>query len=492
MHARHIEVQSSATTATALFRPSSLALITALHDRFADRLQQLLNARTERQLALDAGEWPTSLPVGKEAEWTITRMPQALRDRRVELHCVAAEFGVGEAFSGGASTRVMDLEELLPVPGAALQAQAALYDSLRTQPAAAAMPVVFGPRSLSARDDTLRWDTRRACAALVDIALYLDQRAATSDTLCVRLSQLESVAEAELWRDIFRYFETSGTVTRGQINTTLAIETVPALFDIESIMHTLVDYTVAVTLDRYACLGSFVRSFRCFPQFILPDRNELMGNVHFLRCWELLLVQHAHRRQASAIASCALTIAPANDDSQRTARRLRALVERHAHAGFDGCGVADVQSIAIAREVFDRLMPGPHQQHRLRDDVYISGADLLQVPKGKITESGMRLNLEIALLGLYALENGETTLTIKDCRETPASIELAAAQLRHWVRHATGVLDNGRIVDRDYFEQLLADVVQKRAAAAALPAGLTGLLTDYVLGSAEPAGLLTK
>ena len=111
----------------------------------------------------------------------------------------------------------------------------------------------------------------------------------------------------------------------------------------------------------------------------------------------------------------------------------------------------------IVREVIERLMPGQHQQHRLCSDTHVTAADLLQIPKGKITEQGLRANLRIATAGLLAWDRGETILVLKGMRETRHSVEFAALQLRLWVRHDTGVLDDGRIIDDALFLDLLAD-----------------------------------
>ncbi|MCB1844198.1 MAG: hypothetical protein KDI09_14655, partial [Halioglobus sp.] len=288
----------ASSSAAELFNASSLALIGELHLRFEPQLQHLLEARSDRQSALDSGAWPTSLPSGDEQEWEVPRIPQDLRDRRVELHCDANDSKFVQAFETAASTLLVDLAELLPVPAGALLAQRTLRDTLRDRTGADGKTVVFGPRNLGAHETMLSWGTNAAHAALVDIALYLQNNAVISEVLGLRLGQLESVAEAELWRDIFGFLEAKGVVSPGQIKATLAVESVPALFDIDSIMRALGNYTVALGLDHHACMGSFVRSFRCYPQFILPDRNELTDDVHFLRSWNILLVQHAHRHGA--------------------------------------------------------------------------------------------------------------------------------------------------------------------------------------------------
>ncbi|MFZ8474694.1 malate synthase A, partial [Staphylococcus aureus] len=71
--------------------------------------------------------------------------------------------------------------------------------------------------------------------------------------------------------------------------------------------------------------------------------------------------------------------------------------EREASNGHDGTWVAHPGLIPVAMEVFDRLMPGPNQRDNKRTDVKVSAADLLNVPKGTVTEAGLRNNISVAI-----------------------------------------------------------------------------------------------
>ena len=111
-------------------------------------------------------------------------------------------------------------------------------------------------------------------------------------------------------------------------------------------------------------------------------------------------------------------------------------------------------------------------------EVPIEAADLLLVPRGRITERGMRLNIGTALahLGGHRDHPDEPTAL-----RAASAARLAAAQLWQWVRHETGVLDVGRIVTPALFEALL----DKELAAADDPEGLAvaARLQDRGLGT---------
>ena len=55
--------------------------------------------------------------------------------------------------------------------------------------------------------------------------------------------------------------------------------------------------------------------------------------------------------------------------------------------------------VPVAKEVFDRLMPGANQiASKKREDVKVGAADLIKwEPEGPITERGLRLNINVAI-----------------------------------------------------------------------------------------------
>ena len=78
--------------------------------------------------------------------------------------------------------------------------------------------------------------------------------------------------------------------------------------------------------------------------------------------------------------------------------KVRADKLREVRAGHDGTWVAHPALASIASEVFNKYMPTPNQLFRRREDVHVTGNDLLNtnVP-GKLTEAGIRQNLNIGL-----------------------------------------------------------------------------------------------
>ena len=128
--------------------------------------------------------------------------------------------------------------------------------------------------------------------------------------------------------------------------------------------------------------------------------------------------------------------------------------------GHDGTWVAHPALVPLAKEVFDAHMPGPNQLDRLRDDVQVSADDLLQVTKGKITEAGLRDNINIGVQYLAAWLGGNGCVPLNNLMEDAATAEISRAQVWQWVHHETGILDEGRNITYDYFKGLLGEEME--------------------------------
>ncbi len=91
----------------------------------------------------------------------------------------------------------------------------------------------------------------------------------------------------------------------------------------------------------------------------------------------------------------------------------------------------------------------------------MSAADLLQVVKGKITETGLRDNISVAVQYMAAWLGGNGCVPLNNLMEDAATAEISRAQVWQWVHHETGVLDEGRNVTYELFKTLLAEELQK-------------------------------
>jgi malate synthase len=185
--------------------------------------------------------------------------------------------------------------------------------------------------------------------------------------------------------------------------------------------------------------------------------------THFLRSYSQLVIKTCHRRKAYAIGGMAAQI-PIKNDEQANAEALakvRADKEREVTDGHDGTWVAHPALVQLATEIFDEHMPGDNQLDRLREDVHVSAADLLQVAKGKITEAGLRDNISIGVQYMAAWLGGNGCVPLNNLMEDAATAEISRAQVWQWVHHETGILDEGRNVTYALFKTLLGEELAK-------------------------------
>ena len=143
---------------------------------------------------------------------------------------------------------------------------------------------------------------------------------------------------------------------------------------------------------------------------------------------------------------------------------VRADKLREVRAGHDGTWVAHPALAAIATDVFNQHMPTPNQLYRRNEDHKITANDLLNmnVP-GKITESGIRKNLNIGLGYMEGWLRGIGCVPINYLMEDAATAEVSRSQLWQWCRHGVSTAE-GKNVDKSYALKLLREEADKLAS----------------------------
>jgi malate synthase len=465
-----------------ILSPRALAFIAALTWKFGPRVDELLRLREERQRRIDEGYMPDFLPETRElreSEWRVCEVPADLADRRVEITGPTDRKMIINALNSGARVFMADCEDSLsPTWHNIVQGQVNLRDAVnRTIEVDAGgkhyalnertATLVVRPRGWHLKEKHILVDGVAVPGALVDFGLYLYHNAAELKKRGTGpyfyLPKLESHLEARLWSDVFKYAEAQGVVEPGEIKVTVLIETILAAFETEEILYELKDHIVGQNCGRWDYIFSFIKKFNQYPECVLPDRAEVTMTTHFLRSYSKLVIKSCHRRGAYAIGGMAAQI-PIKDDpeaNQQALAKVRADKEREVQDGHDGTWVAHPGLVALATEIFDAHMPGPNQLHRLREDDHIEAADLLQVVKGKITEQGLRDNINIGVQYMAAWLGGNGCVPIRNLMEDAATAEISRAQVWQWVHHETGILEEGRDITYGYFKALLREEMEK-------------------------------
>jgi malate synthase len=461
----------------------ALALVAKLHRAFESRRQELLLRRAARQKEFDAGKLPDFLPETKkvrESDWKIAPQPQDMLDRRVEITGPTDRKMVINALNCGASTFMADFEDAnCPTWSNMIEGQINLRDAVRrtisfeqagkqyklNDKVAVLIP---RPRGWHLTEKHVVVDGKPVSGSIFDFALFFFHNAkellSRGSGPYFYLPKMESHLEARLWNDVFKMAQDELKVPQGSIKGTVLIETILAAFEMDEILWELKDHSAGLNIGRWDYIFSCIKKFRSNKNFCLADRGAVTMTAPFLRAYALTLVKTCHRRGAPAMGGMAAQIPIKNDPAANEAalEKVRADKLREVTDGCDGTWVAHPALVPIAREIFDKHMPGPNQYDRQRPDVSYGAKDLLDFqPEKPITEAGLRNNISVGVQYLGAWLAGNGCVPVFNLMEDAATAEISRSQIWQWMRSEKGVLDDGRKVTVELFRKLLAEEMPK-------------------------------
>jgi malate synthase len=480
--------------------PAALAFVETLCRRFEPRRQELLARRAARQKEFDAGKLPDFLPETRkirDLQWHVAAQPGDLLDRRVEITGPTDRKMVINALNSGASTFMADLEDAnSPTWDNMVSGQANLMDAVRgtisfeqsgrqyrlNEKHAVLIP---RPRGWHLDEKHATLDGKPISGALFDFGLNFFHNAAEllkrGSGPYYYLPKLESHLEARLWNDIFTFAQKELGVAHGSVRATVLIETLPAAFEMDEILWELKDHSAGLNIGRWDYIFSCIKKLRSHREFCLADRAQVTMTAPFMRGYALLLIKTCHRRNAPAMGGMAAQIPIKNDPAanELAMEKVRADKEREAADGCDGTWVAHPGLVPIAREIFDKHMPGPNQYGKQRPDVNVGAKELLDFqPEKPITEAGLRNNIQVGIQYLGAWLTGNGCVPIFNLMEDAATAEISRSQVWQWMRSPKGVLDDGRKVTRELFHALLVDELKKTPAIVGADAYAAGRYAD--------------
>ena len=462
----------------------ALALVATLHRAFEPRRAELLALRERRAAELDAGIEPDFLSetahIRNDPSWRVAPAPADLQDRRAEITGPVDRKMIINALNSGARVFMSDFEDSnTPTWQNTIEGQINLRDAVdgsisfsskgkeyRLNETLATLLV--RPRGWHLREKHMLVDGEQVSAGIFDFALFMFHNAKTllakGSGPYFYLPKMESHLEARLWNDVIVMTQDEIGVPQGSVRATVLIETILAAFEMEEILYELRDHSAGLNCGRWDYIFSCIKKFRSRPDFVLADRALVTMTTHFLNSYSLLAIKTCHKRGAHAIGGMAAQIPIKNDPvaNEEALGKVRADKEREANNGHDGTWVAHPGLVPIAVAAFDAVMPGPNQLDRLREDVTITGKDLLTfVPEGPITEAGLRVNVSVGVQYLGAWLNGIGCVPINNLMEDAATAEISRSQVWQWIHSAKGVLDDGRTVDVELFRAILAQEMEK-------------------------------
>ncbi|PSV44402.1 malate synthase A [Photobacterium indicum] len=457
----------------------ALLFLDAVVKKFAERRNELLALRDQRQLAFDNGELPDfrqdTKNIRDDKSWKVASIPTALQDRRVEITGPIDRKMVINALNSGAKVFMCCFEDAsAPSWENMINGQINLRDAnagtisytddtknkhyaLNDNPAL----LIARPRGLHLPEDHIQYNDQPIPGSLMDFALYFfhnyQTRAAQGLGVYYYIPKLESMEEAQWWDDVFDFTENYFKVETGTIRATVLIETLPAVFQMDEILYVMRNHIVAMNCGRWDYIFSYIKTLKNHKDRILPDRHGVGMDKTFLNAYSQLLVRTCHQRGALAMGGMSAFIP--HKDPKVMDQVLAKVVEdknRESNNGHDGTWVAHPHLVSTAMDIFDKHLAGKINQLDF-DSSYvgdITAKILLEPCEGVRNEEGVRKNIRIALYYIESWIQGVGCVPIYGLMEDAATAEISRASIWQWIHHGVS-LDDGQVFTASLFRKWL-------------------------------------
>jgi malate synthase len=499
MAANGVRIHPAAWTPQArqLLAPDALELVARAQRELGDERRRLLEARTGRQRAWDAGALPGFVPDGEHpdarGEWRIRELPRDLLRRRVEItgpisdpkmvinmlsrgedghRADAAMLDFEDAMKPSWSNVLQGLENLIGAADGTLSftrpaADGAPEKVYRLDPSD--MPLVMvRVRGLHLEETNVLVDGAPAAGGLFDLALSVHHSARTlldrGRTPKYYVPKCEHYLEARWWNRLFTLLEDALGLETGALRATFLIETLPAAFQVEEILYELRDHVAGLNVGRWDKIFSDIKVLRLHADRVLADRGTITMEQPWMRAYALHLIHTCHRRGAFAMGGMA-AFTPGQTPARREEQTRKVVADKRweASLGHDGCWVSHPYFIAHALEPFER----DNQLDVIPDTP--ARPELLPRGGGPYTLDGLRKNVRVGTAYLKGWNQDVGAVAWDDLMEDLATLEISRAQTWQWLRHRVQ-LDDGTAVTpervRSVFAEELARIEEELRATA--------------------------
>ena len=491
--ATYTSVEHSAELLTTEF----LDYLVHLHDRFMPRVEEARKRRLEAvEQAVRHGIMPGPLPRSdvNTADWTVQPVPEDLLRPGIEI-------------SGPASITPMFINALNPGPDGA-RAEGYLDDDEDSAGHRLVDTITAARNRLGAIERTLTYvDERRGREYVIqdgelpffmhrERGLHLDEPDVTVDGkpvsaailgtaltlfhagraqiergigLYFYLPKLESIEEAEIYRDIFDESKSYlGIPDDAVIKAVPLIESLPAAYRMEEMLYALGVYAAGLNAARWDFKASVFEYYLNDPDSVWPDRfgvdiktTDFMANI-FRR-----LVAVCLKHGAAPIGGMA-TALPSRDRevNEAAAAAIRADKVWEADQGFIRGWVAHIFHMKTAADPF-KAVRGPDW----RPTPAMSDPDnypiRIEVPEGPVTVDGTRRNARMVIEYVEGWLNGRGAKGIDSLDGRPgvhgplmedlATGRMSVAQIAQRIIHAAKDTETGEAHDFALVKRMLTE-----------------------------------
>lgn len=464
-----------------IFSNDLVDFLIELHQNFNKKRIKLLEERKKTQQEFDKGILPKFLSETEEirkGNWVCSPLPDDLLDRRVEITGPVDRKMIINALNSGASTFMADFEDSnSPTWKNCMEGQINLSDAINQQIDFTneqgksyelnekTAVLLVRPRGLHLNEKHLEINGEETSASLIDFGIYFFRNAKqlleNGSGPYFYLPKLEHYKEARWWNEVFIFSQNYLGIPQGTIKATVLIETIAASFQIDEILFELKEHSSGLNCGRWDYIFSFIKKFRNLPEFIVPDRDQVTMTSPFMSAYSKRVIEICHKRNVHAIGGMAAQIPIKNDYEANSIAfgKVRSDKEREVKNGHDGTWVAHPALVSVAKDIFDQFMPSRNQIDK-KFNYQITEKDLLEIPKGEITENGVRKNINVGILYIESWLMGVGAAAIYNLMEDAATAEISRTQIWQWLKNEA-VLSDDRTLTRKMVLQWEAEEMER-------------------------------
>lgn len=436
----------------------AMAFLVELHKQFNHKRLSLLEDRKIYQAYFDAGnypEFPEETKNIRSTDWVCAPLPEDLLDRRVEITGPVDRKMIINALNSGAKTFMADFEDSnSPTIQNIMDGQINLRDAIAKnisfydekrgkeyQLKDKTAVLIVRPRGLHLNEKHFEVEGEQMSASLVDFGIYFfhnHQELRKNGTgAYFYLPKLEHYLEARWWNEVFEFAQNYVNIPNKFIKATVLIETITASFQLDEIIYELKDHMAGLNCGRWDYIFSYIKKFRKHKGFVVPNRSQVTMQTPFMKSYSLRVIQKCHKRGVHAMGGMAAQIPVKNDEkaNELAFTKVKNDKEQEVLNGHDGTWVAHPGLVAVAMEVFDTHMPEKNQITKKLDALVISENDLVEIPKGSITEQGIRDNINLGILYIESWLTGNGAAALYNLMEDAATAEISRTQVWQWLQN---------------------------------------------------------
>ena len=480
-----------------LFTPRFVEYLLLLHDRFTPKIHELLAKRAAvLENALHRGIMPGHMPAGEinSGDWQVPPVPEELKRPGIEISGPVSVTGmfINALNPGPEGTRAEgDLDDDEDSAGHRLiDTVTAAHNRLR---AVERTLTFYNPERereykiepgeipffmhrergihLNEPDVTVDGAPIPACVLGTALTLFYAGRAQVErgQGVFFYLPKLESAEETGFWREFFDFSSDHlGYPDGAVIRAIPLVESLPAVYQMEEMLHALGPYAAGLNAARWDLKASIFEFVMADPDSVWPDRfgvdiktTEFLANI-FRR-----LVAICLKRGAVAVGGMATQLPSRDDEVNKVAgAAIRADKVWEADQGFIRAWVAHIFHMKTAADPFKELRASgwePSGEMRVPKNYPVE----IKVPEGPITVEGTRRNARMLIEYIEGWMNGRGAKAIDSLEGKPgvhpalmedlATGRMSVAQIAQRIRHRAKDTNTGQAHDFALVKGLLQE-----------------------------------